>query len=81
MQPAKFCACLGLSLIATAVLAGCHGRSQPAQTYPSTVTPQQRDEAIAQINNDPNLTPQQKLEAINALRSHLRLHPSDNQSR
>jgi cytochrome c-type biogenesis protein CcmH/NrfG len=79
MQRAKFWVRLGLGLIATSVLAGCHGRSQPSPSYPSNVTPQQMDQALAQINNDPHLTPQQKVEASNALRGHLHVHPSDSQ--
>jgi cytochrome c-type biogenesis protein CcmH/NrfG len=81
MQRAKYWVYLGLGLSVTGVLAGCHGGSQPSQSYPSTVTPQQMDQVLAQVNSDPNLTPQQKMERINALRSHLHVQPSDSQPR
>ena len=81
MQRAKPWVRLVVGLTAIGVLAACHGRGQPSQSYPSTVTPQQMDQVIAQITNDPSLTPQQKMEAINAMRSHLHIHSSDSKPR
>jgi len=68
-----------LCLIAPGLLSGCHGRDTPPPqkaALPSTVTPEQMDQALAQVNNDPKLTPQQKIETANMLRSHLHVAPA-----
>ena len=68
-----------LCLIAPGGLSGCHKQETPPPqkaALPNTVTPEQMDQAIAQVNNDPKLTPQQKVETANMLRSHLHVVPA-----
>jgi hypothetical protein len=68
-----------LCLIAPGVLSGCHKQESPSPqkaSLPSTVTPEQMDQALAQVNNDPKLSPQQKVETANMLRSHLHVAPA-----
>jgi len=68
-----------LCLMAPGFLSGCHGQETPPPqkaALPTTVTPEQMDQALAQVNNDPKLSPQQKVETANMLRSHLKVAPT-----
>lgn len=74
MQQAKWRAHVGVSLVLTVALAGCHGRpAPPPSAYPGGITQAQMEQGIAQVNSDPTLTPDQKTQKINLIRSHIKI--------